>query len=131
LTAAFFLIAITATAVAAYRPEEVDPNLTRALNDIGLLVGAPAAAGITALFAATAIAGYRYGALPAPIAGLSTIAAITQPLAYGVAFTDTGVFAPDGALGLFVPLLTFVIGILAISATLARRPTASVATRTT
>jgi hypothetical protein len=127
LTAAFFLIAITVTAAAAYRPQEVDPNLTRALNDIAFVVGAPAAAGVTALFAATAIAGYRYGALPAQIAGLSALAAVTQPLAYGVAFTDSGVFAPDGAFGLFVPLLTFVVGILAISGTLTRQPTAAAA----
>jgi hypothetical protein len=127
VTAAFFLIAITATATADYRPQEVDPNLTRALNDVAFVVGAPAAAGVTALFAATAIAGYRFGALPTQAAGLSALAAVTQPLAYGAAFTDSGAFAPDGALGAFVPLLTFLIGIIAISVALMRQPAAAAA----
>ena len=34
--------------------------------------------------------------------------------------TDSGAFAADGALGLWVPLATFVIAVLAISGTLAR-----------
>jgi hypothetical protein len=119
--AAFFVVAITSGAAAAFRPEEVDPTLTRGLNDLGTVVGAPAAAGFTALFAATAVAGYRHGALPAPVAGLSALAAITQPLAYGVAMTDTGAFAADGVLGLWVPLATFVVGFLAISGALVSR----------
>jgi hypothetical protein len=122
VAAAFFLIPMTATAAAAYRPDEIDPNLTRALNDLAFVSGAPAAAAFTALFAATAIVGYRYNAVPAPAAGFSALAAITQPLAYGVAFTDSGAFAPDGFLGGFIPLLTFVIAILALSGALAREP---------
>jgi hypothetical protein len=105
---------------AAFRPDEVDPTLTRALNDFGTLGAAPAAAGFTAMFAATAIAGYRHGALPAPIAGFSALAAITQPLAYFVGFTDSGPFAADGALGLWVPIITFAVAVLSASGTLAR-----------
>jgi hypothetical protein len=122
ISAAFFLIPMTATAAAAYRPDEIDPNLTRALNDIAFVSGAPAAAAFTALFTATAILGYRYNALPAPVAGLSALAAITQPLAYGVAFTDSGAFAPDGVLGGFIPLVTFVIAIFSLSGALVRQP---------
>jgi hypothetical protein len=122
VSAAFFLIPLTATAAAAYRPDEIDPNLTRALNDIAFVSGAPAAAAFTALFAATAIVGYRYRPVPPWVAGFSALAAITQPLAYGVAFTDSGAFAPDGVLGGFIPLVTVVIAILALSGALVREP---------
>ena len=118
---ATLLIALTASAAAAFRPDELDPTLTRALNDFGLVAGAPGAAGLTALFAATAIAGYRHGALPAPVAGFSALAAITQPLAYGVAVTDHGAFAADGALGLMIPVLTFALAILTASVALIRQ----------
>ena len=77
------VIADSAGAGAALRPQDLDPNTTRALNDLGVVVGGPGAAGFTALFAATAIVGYRHGAIPAPVAEFSALAAITQPLGYG------------------------------------------------
>ena len=117
------LIALTGAGAAAFHPDQVDPTVTRALNDFGTLAAAPGAAGFTALFAATAIAGYRHGALPAPIAGFSALAAITQPLAYGVAVTDSGAFASDGVLGLVIPVITFSVAVLTASVALARRPT--------
>ena len=115
------LIALTGAAAAAFHPDQVDPNLTRALNDFGTLGAAPGAAGFTALFAATAIAGYRHGALPAPIAGFSALAAITQPLAYGIAVTDHGAFASDGVLGFVIPVITFSLAILTASVALMRQ----------
>lgn len=117
--AVFFVVAISGALAAAFHPEEVDPTVTRALNDFGTLAAAPAAAGFTALFAGAAVAGYRHGALPVPVAGISALAAVTQPLTYAAAFTDSGAFAPDGVIGLWVPLVTFVVGLLAISGTLA------------
>jgi len=39
--------------------------------------------------------------------------------------TTTGPFAGDGVLGLFVPVFTFVIGLVAISVALMRGPVAS------
>jgi hypothetical protein len=119
--ATIFLVAFSATAAAALRPDELDPTVTRALNDFALLTGGPAAAAITALFGATAIAGYRHGALPAPVAGFSALAAICQPLAFGVVFTDSGVFAADGVLGLYLPFVTAIIAIVTASVALARR----------
>ena len=116
------MIGLTATGAAAFHPDGLDPNLTRALNDIGVVAGGPGAAGFTALFAATAIAGYRHGALPAPVAGFSALAAITQPLGYGIAVTDHGAFAGDGALGLWIPVLTFSLAMLTASAALMRNP---------
>jgi hypothetical protein len=115
-------IGAAASLTAAFRPDELDPGVTRALVDFGAIVGAPGAAGFTALFAATAIAGYRHGALPAPIAGFSALAAITQPLTYGVGVTDSGAFAADGFLGLWIPVITFAIAVLTASVTLTRTP---------
>jgi hypothetical protein len=119
---ATLLIAASAGAVAALRPGDLDPNTTRAFNDLGVVAGGPGAAGFTALFAATAIVGYRRRAVPAPVAGLSALAAITQPLAYGVAVTDSGPFAADGVLGGFIPIITFVVAMLGLSLALIREP---------
>jgi hypothetical protein len=49
------------------------------------------------------------------------LAAITAPLAFGVLATDTGAFAPDGVLGLVVPLVTFLVAFLALSVALVRQ----------
>jgi hypothetical protein len=121
------LIGVAGGEASAFRPDQLDPNLTRALNDFGTVAGAPGAAGFTALFAATAIAGYRLGALPAPIAGFSALAAITQPLALGVGLTDHGGFASDGLLGLIVPVITFSLAVITASVALYRQPTPAVA----
>jgi hypothetical protein len=123
IAAAFFVLAVSAWATAAFHPGEADPELTRALSDLGALSAAPTAAGFAALFAALAVAGYRHGALPAPVAGLSALAAITQPLAMLTVATDSGAFAPDGVLGLWVPFLSIGLAVVAVSVTLMRNPT--------
>jgi hypothetical protein len=119
--AAFFTITLAATGAAAFRPDEVDPNLTRTLNDFGILTGGPGAAALAAFFGATAIVGYRHDAVPAPVAGFAALAAITAPLGFGMVFTDSGVFAGDGVLGLLVPLVTATIGFVALSLALYRQ----------
>ena len=116
------LIALSATAVAALRPSEVAPSITRAMSDLGVMAGGPGAAGFTAFFGAIAIVGYRYRPFPAWVAGFCALAAITQPLAYGVAVTDSGVFAADGILGGFIPIITFVLAMMTLSAALVRKP---------
>jgi hypothetical protein len=113
----------TAYLTAAFHPQGVDANLTRAFSDYAALIAAPAAAGFTALFAATAVAGYRDRVLPAPVAGISATAAIGQLFAFPSGVTDHGAFAADGALGFWVPFVTFFVAIVAISGTLARRAT--------
>lgn len=122
VSAGFFLVAITASAAAAFRPDEVDPTITMSLHNVGLVVAAPAAAGFTALFAASSIVGYRRGAFSPGVSGVLALAALTQPFAYGVAVTDSGAFAGDGVLGLWVPFVGFVVGILVLSVTLTRSP---------
>jgi hypothetical protein len=118
---AFFVVAMTLTAAAAYRPGDLDPNLTRALNDAAILSGGPTAAAIMAFFGATAIVGYRHKAVPAPVAGFCALAAITAPLGFGIVETESGAFAGDGVLGLYLPLLTFTVGFVALSIALYRQ----------
>jgi hypothetical protein len=122
VAAALFLVGLAAGFTAAFRPDEVDPGVTRALSDIFAVIGAPSAAAFTALFAATAIVGFRHGALPGWAATVSAVAAIGQVPAIGAALTTTGVFAGDGALGLFVPVLTFLIGLVSLSIAVLRNP---------
>lgn len=119
--AACLLVVLSAYGAAALHPQEAGANVTHAFSDFAAIIAAPAAAAFTALFAATAVAGYRRGALPAPVAGISATAAIGQLFAYPTVATDHGAFAPDGALGLWVPFITFAIAVIAISATLASR----------
>jgi hypothetical protein len=127
VSAAFLIVGGGAIATAAFRPQELDPNLTRALNDFGVLVGALAVGAFTALFGATAIVGYRYKALPDSVAGLSALAAVLQLPGLGTALTDSGAFAASGVLGGFVPFLAFVVAYLAISIALVKRFGASAA----
>ncbi len=124
VSAGILMVTLTGIAAAAFRPEEIDPNITRALNDFGAMTAGPAAGALTALFAATAIAGYRHRFVPPWVAGFSALAAITQPLALGVVFCTSGAFAADGVLGFIVPVLTFAIAIVTASWALSRRPAA-------
>jgi hypothetical protein len=111
----FAFLTITATAVAAFRPGDTSPEITQAFNDFGLLAGAAGAAATAAFFGPAAIIGYRYRAYAAPIAGFCALAAVTAPLTIPIVTTDSGVFAPDGVLGLYIPVLTFVIGSIALA----------------
>ena len=111
----FFLIGLTMIATAAYRPEETPPELTRALNDIGLLVGAPAAAGFAVLFGATALVILRSGVLPDWSGWVSAAGAIGGLFALGVIFTDHGTFGPDGFMGLWLPIASFEIPLAVLS----------------
>jgi len=111
-------IGFATEAVAAYRPQGVSPELTRALEDIFVLSGVAAIPGFTALFAATAIVILRTGAFPAWLGWLLVVAAVVQPLTFGALFTKSGAFAGDGALGLFIPFGVSMVAIFALSALL-------------
>ena len=115
LAAVFSFVASSAVAVAAHRPDEVSPELTRALNDVSLMAGVPAIAGFAALFGATALVVLRTTLLPQWLGWLAGVAALVQPLTFGVLFTDSGAFAADGVLGLFVPFVLAIAAILALS----------------
>jgi hypothetical protein len=116
LVAATFMIGIAAEAVAAYRPQGVDSVLTRGLNDIFVLVGVAAVPAAVAFFGAIAVVILRTGAFPAWLGWLTAATAVLQPLTFGTLFTKTGAFAGDGPLGLFIPVLSSVVTIFALSA---------------
>jgi hypothetical protein len=118
LGAACLLIGFSSEAVAAYRPQAVDPGLTRALADVFLLSGVAAIPAFTAFFAASALVILRTGAFPGWLGWLLVIAAVVQPLTFGALFTKTGAFAGDGALGLFVPFGVSMVAFFALSALL-------------
>jgi hypothetical protein len=112
---------ITLLGGAAFRPEEATPEVTTAINDLAVVTGAPALAGLTALFAACAKVTLRHGAFPSSIGWLLVLAALAQPFAVGAMLTDSGAFAGDGALGLFLPVVAFGVAILALSGALVQR----------
>jgi hypothetical protein len=108
-------VALTAAAAAAHRPDQVSPEATRVLHDLSLMAGVPGIAGFAALFAATAVVILRGSLLPHWLGWLSAVAAVLQPLGFGLLFTDTGAFAADGVLGLFVPFAVGIVTIVALS----------------
>jgi hypothetical protein len=112
------LIGLVPEAVAAYRPQGVDPNITRDLSDTFVLSGVAGIPAFTAFFGATAIIILRTGAFPAWLGWLLVVAAAVQPLTFGALFTKTGAFAGDGVLGLFVPFIVSLVAIFALSALL-------------
>jgi hypothetical protein len=123
---AVLMVGLTAALTAAFRPDDVDPGVTRAFNDFFVVSAAPATSALAAFFASTALVGFRHGALPGWAAWTSAIAAVCQLPAIGSALTTTGAFAGDGVLGLFVPVFAFVVGLIAISVALIRAPRESV-----
>jgi hypothetical protein len=122
--AAVLAVTLTATEAAAFRTDAA-PDTVRGLIDLATVSAAPAVGGITALFAATAIIGYRYRPFPAPVAGFAALAAVCQPLALGAGVTDHGAFSGEGVLGLYLPILTFAIATITLSVTLTRQARAT------
>lgn len=122
LSAALLGLTLTAIATAAFRPDETSPELTRALNDIAVLAAVPACAGFAALFGATALVILRGGGLAEWVGWLCGVTALAQLLPLGVMFTDEGAFAGDGALGLIVPVVTFIVAIGCLSVCIMRLP---------
>ena len=114
-------VLITLLAGAAFRPEQSTPEVTAAINDLAVVSGGPALAGLTALFAASAKVALRYGAFSRSIGLLLVLAALAQPFAVGAMLTDSGIFAGDGVLGLFLPVAAFGVAILATSGALVQR----------
>jgi hypothetical protein len=118
LGGACLLIGFSSEAVAAYRPQAIDPGLTRSLNDVFVLSAVAAVPAFTAFFGATALVILRTGAFPAWLGWLQLIAAAVQPLTFGALFTKTGAFAGDGVLALYVPVIVAFVAIFALSALL-------------
>jgi hypothetical protein len=118
--ASALVVTIVGLETAAFRPAEVSPDLTRAMNDLAVVAGAPAAAGLTAFLAATACIVLRTRVMAGAIGWLATLGAVAQPFAFGAGVTDHGAFAGDDVLGLFVPVIGFAVAVIALSVGLLR-----------
>ena len=121
VSAAALFTLITLIAGAAFRPEETMPEVTARSTTWRSSLARPALAGLTALFAASAKVALRHGAFSSSIGLLLVLAALAQPFAVGAMLTDSGVFAGDGVLGLFLPVAAFGVAILATSGALVQR----------
>jgi hypothetical protein len=98
-------LAMFLLAVAAFRPEETAPEITRTLNDLAFLCAVPAAGGVSAMFAALALATLRTGVLPAWLGWLAALTAVLQLGPLGGLFTFTGPFnLMDGLFGIMLVL---------------------------
>jgi hypothetical protein len=109
------------TAVAAFRPEETGAELTRALNDMGLIgfgVVAPVSA---AFFLATAVVVLRTDALPTWLGWLAVLGAATSVLGIGNLFEDSGALSADGFLGFTLGFIVWLVWVLGTSAVMLRR----------
>ncbi len=120
VAAAALVVTLTAFDAAAFRTD-ASADVVRGLFDLSTVSAAPAFAGATALFTATAIVGYRYRPFAAPVAGFAALAAISQPLALGAGAADSGAFSGEGALGLYLPVLTFALSVVILSVVLTRQ----------
>ena len=121
---ALFLVDVTALVVAALRPENMaaDPELAVALHDVSWLAMGMAAPAVSAVLGAFAVLALRDGALwPRWLGLLAALAAGAYMLRVGTLFTTDGVFAADGLLGLWVPVVAAAGWILAGSVALAVR----------
>ncbi len=117
-----FIIALAVFAVAAFRPGETSAEALRTLNDFGFLLAVPAALVATAFFAAIAKLSFKTGALPGWLSGLAVLVAIASAFPVGGFFSDSGVFnAGNGALGFYVPFISFLLWILLASIVLTAR----------
>ena len=117
---ALFLVDITTLAVGALRPENMaaNPELAATLRDLEWLLMGTAAFPAAAMLAAFALAGDR---LPRWLRVLAGVAAPLYLLRVGTLFTVDGVFAADGALGLYVPVAALTGWIFVASVALAAR----------
>lgn len=114
------VLAQGAVAIAALHPDLLSPEVIRALHDFSVVGFAPAAGVFVAFFLAAGLASLRLGMLPGWFGGFSIAAGLIQILGIGPVFTDDGVFAPDGVLGGFLPLVVFILWVPIASVLLAR-----------
>jgi hypothetical protein len=128
VAAASLVFTLTAFEASAFRTD-ASPDVVRGLFDLSTVSAAPAFAGVTALFAATAIVGYRHRPFAAPVAGFAALAAVAQPLALGAGATDHGAFSGEGVLGLYLPIITFAIATITVSVALTRQAGSPAATQ--
>jgi hypothetical protein len=121
---ALFLADVTALAVGALRPENLaaDPELASALRDFEWLAMGMGTFLVSGMLVAFAVLALRDRELwPEWIGWLAVVAAAAYALRVGTLFTTEGAFAADGALGLWIPVITVASWIALASVTLAAR----------
>lgn len=129
---ALFLADVTTLAVGALRPENLaaSPELTTALRDFEWLAMGMAAPLGSVMLAAFAVVVLRDGMVWARWLGwLAAVAVPAYLLRVGTLFTTEGVFAADGVLGFWLPVVAIAAWVLAASLVLAldlRRQSASI-----
>lgn len=113
VSAAFLALTAAFVAAAAARPDEMDPELIRMIDDLTFLVLAPGAFAVVGFLLASALVVLRSGAMPAWLAWLALILAVAQALSVGIVFTDRPPFggsAPFHVVGL-LGLLAWVLAV--------------------
>jgi hypothetical protein len=121
VVAMFLIVATTLIATAAYRPDQTSPELTRALNDVGILVAGTATAGFLAMLGATGLTLLRSDAYPAWLGWLNLAGAFANLGTLGFFFIKTGAFGPGGPLGGLAAIAGFVFPVAALSIVITRR----------
>jgi hypothetical protein len=106
-------------AVAAFRPSETSPDITRMLNDFGwflfLFTWAPFSLWYVVIGAAILLDKNDAPVLPRWVAYLNFWVAFLSIPAGLILFFKRGVFAFDGLLALWVPLVVFLIWIITMT----------------
>jgi hypothetical protein len=120
--ATFIIAAQVFAAVAALRPEQTDPGLTRALVDLQALSIGLGAAAFAVFFFAVAAAAIYDGGLPKVLGYLAVLAGVGALVGVVTIFSTDGVFAADGAFGFWARYALFVAWVAVASALLLANP---------
>jgi hypothetical protein len=120
LSAAFLGLTAAFVATAAARPDEVDPQLTRMIDDLTFLVLAPGSFAVVGFLLASALVLLRSEVLPAWLGWLALIPAVAQALSVGIVFTDRSPFGGSAPFHV-VGLLGLLAWVLAVSIVLLTR----------
>jgi hypothetical protein len=123
LSAAFLALTAAFVAAAAARPDEIDPELTRMIDDLTYLVLAPGSFAVVGFLLASALVVLRSQAMPAWLGWLALIPAVAQALSVGIVFTDRSPFggsAPFHVVGL-LGLLAWVLAVSILLLTRSRQ----------
>jgi hypothetical protein len=124
LSAAFLGLTAAFVAAAAARPDEVDPQLIRMIDDLTFLVLAPGSFAVVGFLVASALVIFRSESLPAWLGWLALIPALAQALSVGIVFTDRSPFggsAPFHVVGL-LGLLAWVLAVSIVLLTRSGQP---------
>lgn len=111
-------------AVAAYRPTDTAPDITRAFSDLGwissMFIWPPLAVGMALTGVLIYTTRHQAGALPMWAAWVSWIAAVAEPGQAVIIFEKSGPFAPDGAMSWYLAVFTWGPWILLLSIAMSR-----------